>query len=146
MGGVIPQFPLYLVNFLNAYYLPITTEIARRKVMSKFGKSTTRTMIWRLALPLALLASGFTPVAVHAKVSEVRPASSAIAVSDTKIEGSKFNISPQQYVAHRVNYRYRPYCYNYNGYYYQPRKFYTYRYLYNPYTGRYEYRLVYFWR
>jgi hypothetical protein len=113
--------------------------------MSEFAKCTSRTMGWLAALPLALLASGFTPVAAQAKVSEVRSASSAIAVSDTKTEGSKFNISPQQYVVHRVRYRYRPYHYNYNGF-YQPRKFYTYRYLYNPYTRRYEYRLVYFWR
>jgi hypothetical protein len=114
--------------------------------MSKFRKSTTRTMMWRLALPLALLASGFTPVAAQAKVSEVRPVSSAIAVSDTKTEENRFSINPQRYVAHRVYYRHRPYYYNYNGYYYQPHKFYTYRYLYNPYTRRYEYRLVYFWR
>jgi hypothetical protein len=115
--------------------------------MSKLGKSTTRTMIWRLALPLALLASGFTPLAAHAKVSEVSSINSAIALSDTKTEGSKFNISPQQYVANRVHYRYRPYYYNYNySGFRKPHKFYTYRYLYNPYTRRYEYRLVYFWR
>ena len=113
--------------------------------MSKLGKSTTRTMIWRLALPLALLASGFIPVAAHAKVNEVSSVSPAIAASDIKTEGSKFNISPQQYVANRVHYRYRPYYYNYSGF-RRPHKFYTYRYLYNPYTRRYEYRLVYFWR
>ena len=101
-------------------------------------------MGWRLALPLVLLASSFTPVAAQAKVSVslVRP---AIAISDTKTEGTKFNISPQQYVANRVHYRYRPYYYNYSGF-RRPHKFYTYRYLYNPYTRRYEYRLVYFWR
>ncbi len=42
--------------------------------MSEFAKCTSRTIKtlgWRLALPLALLASSFTPVAAQAKVNEV---------------------------------------------------------------------------
>jgi hypothetical protein len=110
--------------------------------MSKLEKCTKRTMGWRLALPLVLLASSFTPVAAQAKVSEVSPISPAIAALGTKTEGNQFSINSQQYIATRGYYRYRPYYHRVR----QPHKFYTYRYIYNPYTRRYEYRLVYFWR
>jgi hypothetical protein len=110
--------------------------------MSKSVQCSSKTIGWLVALPLVLLASGFTPVAAQAKGSEVSPVSSAIALSDAKTEASQFSINPRQYVATRGHYRYRPYYHRVR----QPHKFYTYRYLYNPYTRRYEYRLVYLWR
>ncbi len=110
--------------------------------MSKFIKCTSRTMGWLVALPLALVASGFTPVAAQAKVNEVSSVSPAIAVENTKSEVSNLSTTPQQYVATRWHRNYRPYYYRV----YSPYKFFTYRYVYNPYTRRYEYRYVYFYR
>jgi hypothetical protein len=113
-------------------------------------KSIPHSIGWLAALPLALLASVISPTNASAKVnttdSSVNP---AIAIDNTSIKANEVDrslTSPQQYVATWRGYRrvYRPYYRPYRHY--APQRLYTYRYIYNPYTGRYEYKLVYFWR
>jgi hypothetical protein len=96
-------------------------------------------MGWLATLPLALAIGGIGPMAVHAKASDISP---AIAVENTKSEVSNLSTTPQQYVATRWHRNYRPYYYRVHS----PYKFFTYRYVYNPFSRRYEYRYVYFYR
>ncbi|WP_019502070.1 hypothetical protein [Pseudanabaena sp. PCC 6802] len=108
----------------------------RRNVPHKIG--------WLAALPLALLTSIIiSPTNASAKVNTPdSTVNSAIAIDNTSIKANQSLTNPQQYVAHRY---YRPYYRPYYRY-YVPQRLYTYRYIYNPYTGLYEYRLVYYWR
>jgi hypothetical protein len=114
-------------------------------------KSIPHSNGWLAALPLVLLAAVISPTNASAKVNTTdNTINSAIAIENTSIKANEVDkslASPQQYVATWRGYR-RGYRSHYRPYhrYYAPQRFYTYRYIYNSYTGRYEYKLVYFWR